>query len=99
MDHATGAGHPERPARLDAVLEGATWAGVADDLVSVEPAAATREEMERVHPARYLDALERLCENGGGRIDADTRASEASWDAAGSPQGPGWRRSSRSTQR
>ncbi len=81
-DHATGAGHPERPARLDAVLEGARWAGVADDLVSVELRAATREEMERVHPARYLDALERLCENGGGRIDADTRASDASWDAA-----------------
>ena len=81
-DHATGEGHPERPARLDAVLEGAKWAGVADDLVTVEPRSATREELERVHPARYLDALERLCENGGGRIDADTRASEASWDAA-----------------
>ncbi len=39
-DHATGAGHPERPARLDAVLEGARWAGVVDDLVSVELRAA-----------------------------------------------------------
>src|SRR5262245_35081287 len=81
-DHATGAGHPERPARLDAVLEGAKWAGVADALTMLEPRLATREEMERVHPARYLDALERLCEAGGGRIDADTRASEASWEAA-----------------
>ncbi|HTN80831.1 MAG TPA: histone deacetylase [Acidimicrobiales bacterium] len=81
-DHATGPGHPERPARLDAVLAGAEWGGVVDDLVHLEPRAATREEMERVHPARYLDALERLCQSGGGRIDPDTRASEASWEAA-----------------
>ena len=54
--------------------------------------------MERVHPARYLDALERLCENGGGRIDADTRASDASWDAACSPRAPGSRRSRCSTR-
>jgi acetoin utilization deacetylase AcuC-like enzyme len=88
-DHATGAGHPERPARLDAVLEGAKWAGVAEALTPIEPRLATREEMERVHPARYLDALERLCEAGGGRIDADTRASEASWDAARLAAGAG----------
>ncbi len=89
LDHATGAGHPERPARLDAVLEGAKWAGVADALTMVEPRLATREEMERVHPERFLVALERLCEAGGGRIDADTRASEASWDAARLAAGAG----------
>ncbi len=88
-DHATGDGHPERPARLDAVLAGAAWAGVADDLVALEPRLATRAELERVHPARFLDALERLCESGGGRIDADTRASEASWDAARLAAGAG----------
>ena len=30
----------------------------------------------------YLDALERLCAGGGGRIDADTCVSTGSWEAA-----------------
>jgi acetoin utilization deacetylase AcuC-like enzyme len=81
-DHDTGAGHPERPSRLDAVLEGAEWSGIAEELVRVDSRPATREELERVHPARYLDALERLCAGGGGRIDADTSVSTGSWDAA-----------------
>jgi acetoin utilization deacetylase AcuC-like enzyme len=81
-DHDTGSGHPERPSRLDAVLEGAKWSGVAEDLVRLDPRPATRVELERVHPARYLDALERLCAGGGGRIDADTSVSTGSWDAA-----------------
>lgn len=64
------------------MLEGAKWSGVAEDLVYVDLRAATRTELERVHPARYLDALERLCAGGGGRIDADTSVSTGSWEAA-----------------
>jgi acetoin utilization deacetylase AcuC-like enzyme len=45
--------------------------------------------MERVHPAVYLDALERFCVGGGGRIDEDTRASAESWDAASLAAGAG----------
>jgi acetoin utilization deacetylase AcuC-like enzyme len=82
LDHDTGHGHPERPARLEAVLSGIKYAGVDEALTSVEPRAATREELERVHPARYLDAIERFCRNGGGAIDADTTAGPTSWEAA-----------------
>ena len=82
LDHDAGRGHPERPARLDAVLRGAQEADLADALVAVDPRRATRDELERVHPASFLDALERFCVAGGGRIDADTSASSASWDAA-----------------
>jgi acetoin utilization deacetylase AcuC-like enzyme len=82
LDHIAARGHPERPARLEAVLEGARRGDVADALVALEPRPATRAELERVHPAGYLDAMERFCRAGGGRIDADTGASEASWDAA-----------------
>ena len=46
------------------------------------PRPATREELELVHPATYLDAIERFCAAGGGAIDADTFASSGSWDAA-----------------
>jgi acetoin utilization deacetylase AcuC-like enzyme len=82
LDHVAGRGHPERPARLEAVMLGAQHPAVADALVPLEPHAATREQLERVHPAAYLDAMERFCRCGGGRIDADTAASDASWDAA-----------------
>jgi acetoin utilization deacetylase AcuC-like enzyme len=50
--------------------------------VEIEPRLATRDELERVHDARYLAELERFCAAGGGRIDADTAASRASWEAA-----------------
>ena len=81
-EHDTGYGHPERPARLDAVLRGIEAAGVVDALVPVAPRPARRDELELVHPAAYLDAIERFCSAGGGHIDADTAASAESWDAA-----------------
>ena len=82
FDHDTGPGHPERPARLQAVLAGVDQAGVREALVRCSPRPATRDELERVHPARYLDAVERFCRAGGGDLDPDTVAVEASWDAA-----------------
>jgi acetoin utilization deacetylase AcuC-like enzyme len=82
FDHETGHGHPERPARLEAVLAGVRSADVDGALTDVEARAATREELERVHPARYLDAMQRFCEGGGGAIDADTHAGPDSWTAA-----------------
>jgi acetoin utilization deacetylase AcuC-like enzyme len=82
LDHVAGARHPERPARLQAVLDGVRAASVDGALVPVEPRAATRDEVCRVHSPAFVDALERLCESGGGRIDADTAASPASFSAA-----------------
>ena len=82
LDHSAGRGHPERPARLEAVLLGAREHDVAEALVPLEPRAATRAELERVHPGSYLDAMARFCASGGGRIDADTAATADSWDAA-----------------
>jgi len=82
LDHDTGPGHPERPARLGAVLDGLTHAGLLGGLTRVEPRPATRDELERVHPAAHLDRLEALCGAGGGHVDADTTCSAGSWDAA-----------------
>jgi acetoin utilization deacetylase AcuC-like enzyme len=80
LAHDTG-GHPENAGRLraiEAALEGAGWPG----LERVEAPAATREQLERVHSAEHIDAIEELSANGGGMIDADTVASEGSWEAA-----------------
>ncbi len=81
-DHDSGAGHPERPARLLAVRAGIEAAGLADAIREVEPRRATREEIERVHDATYVEAVERFCAAGGGYLDRDTHVSSASFDAA-----------------
>ena len=83
LDHDAGRGHPERPERLHAVRLGVASAGLDDALVTVTPRPATREELEQVHPAAYLDEVEAFCRNGGGWIEPpNTRVGPDSWDAA-----------------
>ena len=82
LDHDAGAHHPERPARLEAVLAGAGAAGIGEALVPVAPRAATRDELARVHSLAHIDAVAQLSARGGGRIDADTAAGSASYEAA-----------------
>jgi acetoin utilization deacetylase AcuC-like enzyme len=75
-------GHPERPARIDAVMAGVEDLHLGSDLVTVEPRAAASEDLTRVHDPAYLDRLRRFCAEGGGALDADTYAGPDSWDAA-----------------
>ncbi len=82
--HDGGAGHPERPARIDAVM-----AGVGDvarqlgsDLELVAPVAADGAALARVHSPAYLTRLEAFCRSGGGHLDPDTFANPDSWQAA-----------------
>jgi acetoin utilization deacetylase AcuC-like enzyme len=81
LHHNPGRSHPERAARLEAVLSG-IHAAAGDALVCATPRPATRDELERVHAPAYLDAVEEFCAAGGGRLDPDTGASPDSWRAA-----------------
>ena len=75
-------GHPERPERLGAVVDGAHDAAVADALASRSRSCPpTRAELELVHPAAYLDRLDDIGAAGGGWLDADTYMSAASADS------------------
>ena len=80
--HDSGRNHPERPERLRAAMAGIADAGVAEAIRTVEPRAAERHELERVHAVDYLDRLNRFCGGGGGRLDPDTRVGPGSWDTA-----------------
>jgi acetoin utilization deacetylase AcuC-like enzyme len=82
LEHLAGPRHPERPERLNAVLAGARKADLLDALVPLAPVAATRTDLERVHPVDYLDRIEGISAAGGGRLDPDTYASPGSWSAA-----------------
>jgi len=80
--HQAWAGHPERPERIEAVLEGLRAPALVPLVTWVEAASAERTVLERVHPAGYLDALEALAAAGGGALDGDTYLGPRSWDAA-----------------
>jgi acetoin utilization deacetylase AcuC-like enzyme len=78
--HDTG-GHPERAERIAAImaeLEPRGWLGYEPR----ESPAVAREVLELVHPARYVDAIERISLAGGAQLDADTLMSRGSFDAA-----------------
>jgi acetoin utilization deacetylase AcuC-like enzyme len=70
--HYGGAGHPERPQRLEAVLEALRRPELAGLATWVEAPPATRSPIERVHPPQYVDMLEALGARGGGALDGDT---------------------------
>lgn len=87
--HDPGPGHPERPARLDAVLQGVKDADLGSDLKWLEATPAPRSALERVHTPDSLDRLSALSARGGGAIDPDTVANEFSDEAARVAAGAG----------
>ena len=83
LAHDTGQYHPERPDRLRAVLAGLDDAAIAH-LVSIVAPPATLEQLTRVHPQEYVDAILGIRPPAGElvQIDADTIMSTESAEAA-----------------
>jgi acetoin utilization deacetylase AcuC-like enzyme len=82
VQHRAPSGHPERPARAEAVRDALIAAGIAQQGRQVAIRPATDEELVRVHDARYLAELERTVPGKSGWIDPDTYFSPGTWDAA-----------------
>ena len=80
LKHDTGAGHPERAARLEAVRGAFDAAGIAAP--GLLPRAATRKEIARVHTAAYIDEIAAYAKSGEEYPDPDVVLSAGSWDAA-----------------
>ena len=79
--HYGGAGHPERPQRIEAVLDALHRPDLEPLITWVEGAPAGRAAIERVHPAQYVDRLEAVAAAGGGALDPDTFLGPASWES------------------
>ena len=79
--HNPGAGHPERPERIAAVLEALRAPELSSFIKWHEAAPATREPLAAVHTAAYLDLLERMAGRGGGLLDEDTVMGPRSWES------------------
>lgn len=80
--HDMGRFHPESPARLKAVLA-ALDDKAFDGLLRREAPPATREQLQRVHPAAYVEQiLNAVPAEGIAPLDADTSLSPGSGEAA-----------------
>ena len=81
--HDAGAGHPEQPARYDAVLAALEKAGLLAKTRAVPPRAVKRDDLLLVHTAEYLDLEEREISSGAEQLSTgDTGVGEHSWEAA-----------------
>ena len=81
--HDMGQYHPECPERLDAIGDRLIAAGLDVHLHHYVAPAATREQIARVHGARYIDEIEAASpQTGLNYIDPDTALNPYSLDAA-----------------
>ena len=82
LGHDMGHGHPESPARLRAILAALEDQDFAR-LERVEAPLASVEQLSRVHPKAYVDAiLHAVPKSGLFALDADTTLSPGSGQAA-----------------
>ncbi len=82
VQHRAPSGHPERPARVEAVRDALIAAGIASEGTHVPIRPATDAELARVHRGAYLSELERAIPGRSGWLDPDTYFSPGTWDAA-----------------
>lgn len=80
--HLAPSGHPERPARAEAVRDALLAAGIVGRGRQITTRIASDEELARVHGGSYLDDLTRTIPGKTGWLDADTYFSPGTWNAA-----------------
>ena len=81
--HEMGAGHPESPQRLKAILAALESSGLAARLKVRDAPQATREHLERVHDAGHVELIfENSPERGYAYLDPDTSMNPRSLSAA-----------------
>ena len=83
LKHDMGAHHPERPARLTAIEDQLIASGVGQHLTRYEAPLATDEQLARVHPAEYVQAIREISPRAGTvHLDPDTAMNPFSLNAA-----------------
>src|SRR5262245_50112123 len=83
MKHDMGTYHPECPARLAAIDDQLIASGIGAYLAHHEAPLATFEQLARVHPDAYIEAI-RSARPARGivHLDPDTAMNPSTWDAA-----------------
>jgi len=83
LKHDMGAGHPEQPARLTAIEDQLIASGIDGHLQRYEAPLATDEQLARVHPKAYVQAIRDAApETGRVHLDPDTAMNPHTLNAA-----------------
>ncbi|HEY6084134.1 MAG TPA: histone deacetylase, partial [Nitrospira sp.] len=83
LEHDMGAGHPESPNRLRAIMQQLERSGTAGRLVRIEPRKAEDEWITQVHSQNYVASLNQHAPTSGRiSLDPDTSMSPGSLAAA-----------------
>lgn len=83
LEHNMGAHHPESPERLRAIHARLESTGIWNQLIHLEPHAASQEWITTIHESSYVKRLEaRTPSTGHVMLDADTALCPASVPAA-----------------
>jgi len=83
LEHDMGAGHPESPNRLRAIMQRLEESGTAARLLKIEPRLAEDEWITQVHTPGYVASLKRAAPvRGRVSLDQDTSMSPGSLTAA-----------------
>ena len=83
LNHETPPGHPERPARLVAVLDRLKDERLMDEVRVITPSPASDDALARVHDPRYIEAITAASPSEGYvRVETDTVMSPGSVKAA-----------------
>ncbi|GAB4240419.1 MAG: histone deacetylase [Stanieria sp.] len=84
--HDTGYGHPEKPARLTAIVKALQQVAWHDQINWHTPTPITQREVlpyiQAIHTQKYIDTLQQIAESGGGYLDLDTPVSPRSYEIA-----------------
>jgi acetoin utilization deacetylase AcuC-like enzyme len=78
--HDNGPGHPERPDRIGAALEGVRSCGL--EVIEREAPPAPHGAIHLIHDPDYVDRIEVACAAGGRMLDPDTAVVAGSWEAS-----------------
>jgi len=82
-EHDPGEGHPECPERYDAVLRGIAEAVPKERLLTLEPRAATEDEIALCHTRPYIEIVKQDIADGAECLSTgDTNINEGSLTAA-----------------
>ena len=81
--HTPPEGHPERPRRLEKLVEHLKQTDVWQELTHIQPAPASEKDICAVHTLEHVQFVKQTCEQGGGMLDeGDTHVVRGSFDVA-----------------
>lgn len=85
LEHDTGYAHPERPARITAVVEALKQVSWQDSLELLSPTPVSEKVLSwvsQIHTLAHIERVKKISEKGGGYLDGDTILSARSYEVA-----------------